>query len=221
MLFFSDMQETMKIIIVASGSFTPTPVIRRELSTADMIVAADGGAVHLKGISIDPDIIIGDLDSIDRASKDFFASRHIPVRTYPKKKDMTDTELCLDYALGQGAKEIVLMGMTGCRLDHTLANILMLRCLLEKGVTGRILDANNEIYLIDSDTTFDGSPGDLLSVIPVTQRVTGLTLEGLAYPLTDKTLDMGTALGVSNVFTGNTATVRLTSGMVVVTKSKD
>ncbi|MCG8619275.1 MAG: thiamine diphosphokinase [Desulfobacterales bacterium] len=211
----------MKAIIVANGRFAPTPDIRRELSTADMIIAADGGAIHLRKVSVNPDLIIGDLDSIDEASKDFFAARDIPVQTYPQKKDMTDTELCLEYAVSQGADEVVLMGVTGRRLDHTVANVLMLRRLLGLGVKGKILDTNNEIFLVDSNTTVKGSPGELLSVIPVTDRVTGLTLEGLAYPLTEKTLDMGTALGVSNVFTGDTATIKLRSGMVLVTKSRD
>ena len=67
----------------------------------------------------------------------------------------------------------------------------------------------------------DREPGDLLSVIPVSDKITGLTLEGLEYPLTDKTLYMGTALGVSNVFKDALATIRLTSGMVLVTKSRE
>jgi thiamine pyrophosphokinase len=114
------------------------------LSAADLIIAADGGAIHLKEISVNPDLIIGDLDSIDVASKKFFTARDIHVQTYPRKKDMTDTELCLEYAVSQGADEVVLMGCTGHRLDHTLANVLMLRRLLGMGVKGRILDAKRD-----------------------------------------------------------------------------
>ena len=186
-----------------------------------MVIAADGGAVHLHAISVCPDLIIGDMDSIDNASDRYFASRHITRMTHPKKKDQTDTELCLDYAIEQGASEIVMTGVTGNRLDHTLANIFLLRRLLDLGIKGRILDAHNEICLATSDIRIPGKPGDLLSIIPVTEQVTGLTLEGLAYPLTDKTLALGAALGVSNVFTCETAVIRLTSGMILITKSRD
>lgn len=208
-------------MIVANGSFTPTPEIRRELETSDMVIAADGGAVHLNRLSRLPDLVIGDLDSIDDLTRDTCKSVNIPLHSHPPEKDMTDTELCIDHAVEQGASEIVLLGVTGRRLDHTLANILMLRPLLARGVRGRILDANNEIFLAASDITVTGTPGDLLSVIPVSETVTGLTLRGLAYPLTNKTLTMGTALGVSNVFVRDTATIKLRTGLVLVTKSWD
>jgi thiamine pyrophosphokinase len=83
------------------------------------------------------------------------------------------------------------------------------------------MDAHNEIYLTDSDMTIQGTCGELLSVIPVSDQVKGLTLEGLEYPLRDKTLFRGSTLGVSNCFAGSTARIKVKSGLVLVTKSKD
>lgn len=211
----------MKTVIVANGSFTPTPDILSRLNTADMIIAADGGASHLYGSNICPDVIIGDLDSIDAEAKAFFESKNVPVHTYPAQKDQTDTELCIDYAANQGSVEIILTGVTGTRLDHTLANVFLLRRLLDMGIKGSIVDAHNEIFITASGLTVNGAPGEILSVVPVSGRVTGLTLEGLAYPLTNKTISMGDTLGISNVFTGSTAQIRLDSGIVLIIKSAD
>lgn len=211
----------MKAIIVANGTLSREMDIPTLLADADLVIAADGGAVHLQHLGICPDIIIGDLDSISEDALASFKSKQIPMTAHPARKDQTDTELCIDYALAQGCREILFLGVTGNRLDHTLANIFLLRRLADQGIAARITDAHNDIYLVLSDLALEGAPGDLLSVIPVSDTVTGLTLTGLEYPLTDKTLYMGTALGVSNCFTGYEATVRIDSGAVIVTKSRD
>jgi len=211
----------MKCIIAANGALPPTEQILSQISSADIIIAADGGAVHLHRMNIIPDMIIGDLDSISPATLDFYQSKQVPMVTHPARKDQTDTELCIDYALGQGCTQIVFLGVTGHRLDHTLANIFLLRRLSDLGINARIIDAHNEIYLVLSDLVVQGMPGDLLSVIPASETVTGLTLKGLEYPLADKTLNMGTALGVSNCFTGTEAKVHIDSGVVLVIKSRE
>jgi len=211
----------MKCIIAANGALTPTEEILSQINSADMIIAADGGAVHLHRMNIIPDIIIGDLDSISPTTLDFFKSKQVPTVCHPARKDQTDTELCIDYARGKGCTQIVFIGVTGHRLDHTLANIFILRRLSDLGIRARIIDAKNEIYLVLSDLVVRGAPGDLLSVIPVSKKVTGLTLTGLDYPLTDKTLGMGTALGISNCFTGTEAKIHIDSGVILVVKSRE
>ena len=220
-LFFFCYSKDMKIIIVANGALIPTQKAICEIKDADMIIAADGGAVHLHQMGVLPQAIIGDLDSIPKDTLIFFKQKKIPVITHPSRKNQTDTELCIDYAVEQGATEIVFLGGTGHRLDHTLANIFLLRKLADRDIKSWILDAHNEIHIAMSYLKLTGKPGDLLSIIPVSDKVTGLTLEGLEYPLTDKTLYMGTALGVSNVFIGEEAIIRLESGIIIVTKSNE
>ncbi|MDD9301055.1 MAG: thiamine diphosphokinase [Desulfobacter sp.] len=211
----------MKSIIIANGTLTPCRKILSELKQADLIIAADGGAGHLNQMKILPHVIIGDLDSIDPATLDFYRKKKIPIITHPPRKDQTDTELCIDYALEKKSDEIVFLGVVGHRLDHTLANIFLLRKMADLGIPARIMDAHNEIYLVLSDLTLYGSPQDLFSIIPISDKVTGMTLSGLEYPLTDKTLYMGTALGVSNWFTGTKASVHIDSGAVLVTRSQE
>ncbi|PIE61595.1 MAG: thiamine diphosphokinase [Desulfobacterales bacterium] len=211
----------MKCIIAGSGQFTPTEAILSQIKSADLILAADGGAVHLQRNDIIPDMIIGDLDSISDEVQQFYADRQVPIKTYPTRKDQTDTALCIDYAATLGCTHITLIGVTGQRLDHTLANILLLRRMVGLGIEARIIDAHNEIYLVLSDLKIMGMPGELLSIIPVSEHVTGLTLEGLEYPLKNADLCMGTTLGISNCFTATCATVHIDSGALIVTKSKD
>ena len=211
----------MKCIIAANGALTATEEILSQINSADMIIAADGGAGHLHRMNIIPDIIIGDLDSVSSDTLDFYKSKQVSLMPHPARKNQTDTELCIDYALERGCSEITFIGVTGHRLDHTLANVLLLRRLADHGIAARIIDAHNEIYLVLSDLIVRGAPGDLLSVIPVSETVTGLTLTGLEYPLTDKTLNMGTALGISNCFTGTQAAIHIDSGVVLVIKSRE
>ncbi len=211
----------MDCIIVASGTLAYTPAIKTLLRGADLIIAADGGANHLKALNIQPHIIIGDMDSILPHGKSFFKKNHIPIITHPSKKDNTDTDLCIDYALEKGATNITLIGVTGQRLDHTLANIFLLRRLSDLGIEARIIDETNEIYLVTDYLELLGEPGDLLSVIPISDNVTGLSLKGLEYPIENASISMGSSLGISNCFKDTSATISIKTGSLLVTKSRD
>lgn len=211
----------MKCVIVASGRFEHTPKVTDIITRADLVICADGGTQHLRKIQINPDIIIGDMDSTDPDTRSFFRNKKIPVIQYPEKKNETDTELCVSHAIEKGAEKITLLGVTGTRLDHTLASILLLKQPAAHHIPASIIDRHNEIYLVLDALTFSGKPGQLLSVIPVTPQVTGVTLTGLEYPLDNATLYMGETIGVSNVFKEKRASIRIKSGIVIVIKSQD
>ncbi|MCP4719491.1 MAG: thiamine diphosphokinase [Desulfobacteraceae bacterium] len=211
----------MNCIIVASGNLLFNSGIKSLLKKADLIIAADGGASHLKQMNIPPHFIIGDMDSIHQDTRLFFEKNLTPIITYPSRKDSTDTDLCIDFALQKGATAITLLGATGTRLDHTLANIFLLRRLADLGVESRIMDANNEIYLVTDHLKLYGKKGEFLSVIPISDKVTGLTLTGLEYPLENASIPMGSSLGISNYFKKTCATISITTGVLLVTKSRD
>ncbi|MCG8550623.1 MAG: thiamine diphosphokinase [Desulfobacterales bacterium] len=210
----------MKTVIVANGSLCQTKGLLDRIQQADMVIAADGGAVHLHQMGIVPGIIIGDLDSIPGDILSFFKEKQVKISKYPARKDQTDMELCLEYAIHSGCTDLVIMGATSTRLDHTLANIFILRRLADQGIPTTIMDAHNDIHIVVSQLTLTGRPGDLLSVIPVSDHIQGLTLEGLEYPLTNQSLCMGSTMGISNVFTQNKACINLKSGAVLVIKPK-
>jgi thiamine pyrophosphokinase len=191
------------------------------LETADLIIAADSGARHLKGSGYLPHVIVGDMDSIDPDTLAFFQKNKVPIQSHPRRKTQTDLELCLTYATEQGAKKITILGATGTRMDHSLANILLLLPLAKAGIPARIMDSNNEIQMVTDRLEMTGTPGDLVSLIPVTPTVRGVTLQGLSYPLEDHTLEMGTTLGISNYFSESWAQIKIRSGTLLVIRSMD
>jgi thiamine pyrophosphokinase len=211
----------MNCIIVANGTLAYTPEIKTLLHGANLIIAADGGANHLKKMNIKPHVIIGDMDSIPKDTRQFFESNHTPIITHPCQKDNTDTDLCIDFALEKGATHITFIGVTGQRLDHTLANIFLLKRLADLGIGARIMDEKNEIYLITNYLELNGKQGEHLSVIPISTQVTGLTLKGLEYPLENASISMGSSLGISNCFKNTIAVISVTTGALLVTKSRD
>lgn len=218
--FFWYENKIMKIVIVANGTLSETDELTSRIQQADMVIAADGGAVHLHRMGIVPHVIIGDLDSVSKESLSFFKGKQVKILKHPVRKDQTDMQLCMDYAVEHGCTDLLIAGATSPRLDHTLANIFLLKRLADQGVAASILDSHNNIHIVTSRQTLLGHPGDLISVIPITDCVTGLTLKGLEYPLTDKSLCMGTTMGISNVFQQDRAEVSVESGAVLVIKPK-
>ncbi|WP_020588420.1 thiamine diphosphokinase [Desulfobacter curvatus] len=211
----------MKIVIVANGTLSETDGLLPRIQQADMVIAADGGAVHLHHMDIVPQIIIGDLDSIPKEILSFFKKKQVKIFKHPVRKDQTDMELCMEYAIDHGCTELLIMGATSTRLDHTLANIFLLRRIADRKIPTTIIDAHNDIHIVVSRLTLTGRPGDLISVIPVSDHVKGLTLEGLEYPLTGQNLCMGSTMGISNVFTQKKADISINSGAVLVIKPRE
>jgi thiamine pyrophosphokinase len=211
----------MKCVIIANGCFSLTEQIQTFFDRADKIICADGGARHLRDLNIMPDILIGDFDSIDQGDKDLFEKQGTKTIQFPSKKDQTDSELCIKWAVENGGTDLTLIGVTGTRLDHSLSNIFHLKQMADKGITGRILDEHNEIYLVTDTLEVHGRKNDFLSLVPITETVTGVTLRGLLYPLFNATLPMGSSLGVSNQFASDSAVVTINSGMLLVIKSID
>ena len=125
-------------------------------------------------------------------------------------------------ALELGATDLVLFGGIGDRFDHTLANAHYLLSLLKKGVRARLVDDKNCVEVIDRQLTLHGKVGDLVSTLPLSMEVTGITLKGFSYPLTDATLTLdGDYIAVSNVLAEETATIDIKSGYLYVIRSRD
>lgn len=211
----------MKCVIVANGIIKNYGYLKQIIEHSDMVVCADGGSRHLRKVNILPDIVIGDLDSMSQADRVFFENRNVQIIRYPVRKDASDTELAVAWAMENKADDITLTGTSGKRLDHTLANIFLMKQIAAKRIACRMVDDHNEIYLISDEIRLKGSPGDLVSIIPVTEKVSGLTLAGLEYSLEDAEIFMGTSIGISNCFTGNKAFISIKTGLLAVIKSKD
>jgi len=211
----------MKCVIVCNGYGIKKELIEEYKDEGTYLICADGGANHLIKLGILPDILIGDFDSISEDVLKFYRAEGVDVIPFPPEKDYTDSELAVNIAISKGFKDIVILGGIGSRMDHTLANINLLKKLHESGCKGTIADENNKIQLISSHTNLRKINGYKVTLLALTPKVEGITTNGLYYPLNNYTLMQGSTRGVSNEFLGNEATVSISSGLLLVIMAKD
>lgn len=211
----------MRAIIIANGSIENTKIISENMRTEDIIICCDGGTRYAYKENIIPEYIIGDLDSSDKNIIEFYKNKNVEFKKFPTKKDNTDMELCIDFAISLKVSEILIFGALGTRFDHSLANVNVLIHALEKNVSAKIIDEYNEIEVINKKTEVCGKQGDLVSLIPISSEVLGVSTIGLEYPLNNFTMKIGSALGVSNVMLAERATIDLESGYLSLIKARD
>ena len=204
-----------------------TALLANQIKTADVIIAADRGLEALQGLGIRPHFIIGDFDSASEEAKATLASYEADeavtlVRLQPEKDD-TDTEAALQLAFAHSTGDITILGGTGTRLDHVLGNISILGQGLEHGRNVYLVDAHNRIRMIDSDVTITRAEqyGKFISLFPFGGPVTGVTLEGFKYPLTDATLEGCNSLGVSNELNSDRGRIAVKSGKIILMETLD
>ncbi|WP_024834557.1 thiamine diphosphokinase [Ruminiclostridium josui] len=211
----------MKVVCVCNGSISNYDKIKKYILASDYIISVDGGAGHLREMGVNPDILIGDFDSANSQDLNYYVNRGINVSKFPVEKDMTDSELAIEKALELGAHEVVLIGALGTRIDHSFANIMLLKKMLDIGLRGSIVDENNEIYMFNSSFCLSKKEGRKLSLIPITEKVTEVSTSGLKYPLVNATMTLGTSWGISNEFEEETAKITIGSGILLACLSSD
>ncbi|HEV3310579.1 MAG TPA: thiamine diphosphokinase [Chloroflexota bacterium] len=206
---------TSRAVIFANGEIAESESLRALIRDGDMIIAADGGLRHVFGLGLRPNIVVGDLDSAPNELVQLAQASGAEIVTHPVRKDKTDLELALETAIDRGATGVVILGALGGRLDHALANILLLSTTTASRAHVRIVDVGIELTVVDDSTTIEGGPGDAVTLLALTDTVTGITTDGLEYPLTNDTLERGSSRGVSNVMTGEQATASIASGLLL------
>lgn len=211
----------MKAVIVCNGSIVDYEVIKKYIRETDNIISVDGGAGHLKRMGVAPHILIGDFDSAKSEDLQYFVNLGIEVSQFPIEKDMTDSELAIEKALEIGANELLFIGALGSRADHSIANIFLLKKLLDKGIRASLVNEHNEIHMFNSTFSLPRKHGYKISLIPISEKVTGVSTKGLKYVLKDATMTLGTSWGVSNEFEEEMATVTIGEGIMLVCVSRD
>jgi thiamine pyrophosphokinase len=156
------------------------------------------------------------MDSIDSASLASYSTSGIKIIKYSAKKDFTDTELALDYALSLKPEAIFIWGALGGRIDHTLANVFLLCKAQEKGIRTFLIDEYGEAFVLDKETSFINETGKTISLLALSPEVTGVTLTGFLYPLKEETLTMGESRGISNIITDVRASISVRQGKLLV-----
>ena len=211
------------IFIVAGGPLSDLRFLRRRMLEANPaeVICADGGARHLLALGLTPRTVVGDMDSLEPELLDTLREGGTRILSYPARKDETDTELALRYALEQKPAEIEIHGALGGRIDHTLANISLLVMAAREGIKTRLMEATTELFVISGQEQIDGSPGEIISLFPLTTEVKGITLEGFEYPLEKATMEIGKPYGISNRLLDNRGTITIASGYLLVVKSRE
>ena len=178
----------------------------------DMIIAADGGYDNLVRHGYTPDIIIGDLDSIESEIPE--GTRII---SYPKEKDETDMFLSYKAGVTLGYTEFVMLGATGGRLDHTYANISLLLYAKQRGHNITVIYEGGIILCLkDESVTLSGSEGATLSVFAIDGAAEGVSISGAKYEVENVSLTPDFPLGVSNEFLDRDVRISVTDGTLIV-----
>lgn len=211
----------MKAVLVCNGAMEDYAFHKEFLDGADLIICVDGGARHFKNLGMLPHVLLGDFDSISGEEMDLFIKNGVEVVKFPVEKDFTDSELAITYAAEKGCTSLVILGGLGSRIDHSLANIFLLKKALDLGIKGIIANEANEVALVKDSIKMAREEGVKITLLPLFEKAEGVTTKGLYYPLGDATLELGQTWGVSNEFVAEEAEVFVKKGLLLVIKSRD
>jgi thiamine pyrophosphokinase len=206
----------VRAFIIANGQAGDGERYAALMRPGDLVIAADGGAALALQMGIQPQVVIGDMDSLPAELRGKLEALGCQFVCHPERKDETDTELAIRYALQRDAQELVLLGATGSRLDHTLANVFLLALPELRGKNARIVAGSSEVWLLRDSLELKGKPGDIVTLLPLGQDAIGVDSEGLEYALRGDALRFGLARGVSNIMTSTRARISLRQGLLLV-----
>ncbi len=208
----------MRAVILANGRLSDPSTDRARVRPDDWILAADGGLHNARRLGLTPAVVIGDLDSVGPDDLAPLDDQGVTVVRHPERKDETDLELALAYAVRHGADEILVLGALGDRWDQTLANALLLALPVLARTRTWLVDGPQQVTLLrgSQSLSLHGAPGDTLSLLPLAGDAHGVTTDGLEYPLKNETLRFAATRGVSNTLLDPAATVRLAEGLLWV-----
>jgi thiamine pyrophosphokinase len=208
-------------IVVAGGHAAPEDAAR--LSGAAMVIAADSGAAWLTSVGATPDLVIGDMDSIEPELLDRLARDGVAIERHPSAKDASDAELAVARAVADGADEIVMLGgLGGERLDHELANLLLLADPRWAAIRLRLVRGATTVRGLHAGQTLEveGPAGSSVTLLPIGGDARGISTAGLRYPLTGETLRIGQSRGLSNEVERPPASVALEGGTLLVIETR-
>jgi thiamine pyrophosphokinase len=201
-------------LVLAGGPLRADARLRGLASRAAFVVAADGGLRHAADLDVRPDLLVGDLDSVQdddvRRWPDLAVERHSP------DKDALDLELAIDAALREGATRVWVMGAFGGRFDQTLATALIAARWAEEGLDIALLDGIHDAYPLPSGRRFDEPlpEGTVFSLLAISDRAR-VDIAGAAYTLRDAELPRGLGRGLSNAARGGPV-VTVREGLVLL-----
>jgi len=204
-----------RAVIFANGEITDLNSLRQLLRAGDLCIAADGGLRHLFALGVMPSVLIGDLDSVTPFDVEKAREQGTQVLKFPVDKNETDLQLAIQYAVEAGCLEIIITAALGGRLDQTLGNIFLLMQPALQEINCRLDDGREEVFLIASSAEITGSPGDVVSLLPVGEPVYDVKTEEMKYPLVYEKLFPDQTRGISNVMLSRHAKVTISRGKLI------
>lgn len=212
----------MRAAVFLNGSPDPPDLMRRVAGRADLIVAADGGALHALAAGIVPDLVVGDMDSLGDDGTRRVEERGASLERHPARKDKMDGHLAVLAARKRGATGLDLLCAVGGRLDAVFALPHLLLAAERMGVQATVVTAWGEMFVVeDGSRTVRGGPGESVSIFPVSGAAEGVTLEGFEYPLEGAGIGPGDTLGFHNELLGERGRVTVKSGALFVIHETD
>lgn len=205
-----------RIIIFANGELPDLNKARLLLRNDDYIICADGGTRHALALNIQPHLLIGDMDSADKAQLQSLQKADVLMELFPHDKNETDLELALNRAIDLNPKQLLLVGALGGRLDQTLGNLALLTDARLSAIDVQLDDGVEQVFTCRNRVEIRGRPGDIVSLIPRLGAVSGIRTQNLKWPLNDETLYPDKTRGISNEMLGETASVAVGSGLLLI-----
>lgn len=208
---------TSTILILTGGGPAPTT----PLPGPDLVIAADSGLGLAAALGVQVDLVVGDLDSVDRSQLDVAIADGAAVEEYPTDKDATDLDLALQAAVDRGGTRIVIAGGGAGRLDHLLGIAMLLSDDRWSDLAVEWHSGWSVTHVARGVLTLDTLPEDLVSVIPVSDEVV-VSIAGTRWSFEATPLARGTTHGISNEALGGNIEINVHQGVVlaVITRSE-
>lgn len=196
-----------------------SPELAKALRPDDFIIACDAGYRNCEVLGRKPNIIVGDFDTAPCPEKD-----DDDIVILPHVKDDTDTEYAAKLASEKGFDEVLMLGgLGGKRLEHTLANLCTGLGLEKRGARVTLLDERSRItYVMPGETRrYRKENYFFFSVFPMEGRAEGVCESGSFYELSDAELTAVYPIGVSNEYAegSDCITINTRTGALVVVET--
>ncbi len=210
-----------RAVIFANGDLRDAKKIKAQIGAEDFLIAADGGYQRLKILGLTPNLVIGDLDSMQNSDVQQLQDAGVELLRFPLEKNETDLELALLEAAARGYHNILIVAGLGGRLDQTLGNLSLLQAsILQKGLI-KMDDGCVEVWNLKGSKYPEGlkilgEKGEVVSLLAFGSIAKGIITEGLKYPLAGEDLLPYQTRGISNEMLGTIARVFLSEGELIV-----
>jgi thiamine pyrophosphokinase len=202
--------------IILTGGDPVSPALADHLPRDAFVIAADSGLANAAGLGLHVDLLVGDLDSVEPAAVSAAVDAGTEVERHPAAKDETDLAIALAAARRHGARQVTVVGGHGGRLDHHLANALLLASDHHATIDVDAYMGAAHLHVVRSHVRITGVRSELVSLLPVHGGARGVRTDGLLYPLAGEDLLPGSTRGVSNELTGPSAAVSLSDGVLLI-----